>query len=88
MSSLSQVDADKMILITGFGSYHEDSNASGELVRSLMEGLAHRSGFIHISVLPKQVVSLPRNSAAMLLEMTRNALSLVINHVVEEHVRK
>jgi len=51
-------------------------------------GLKHRSGFIHIPVLPEQVVSLHCNSAAMTLDMTRAALALVINHVLEMHRQK
>jgi pyroglutamyl-peptidase len=48
-------------------------------------GLEYRSGFIHIPVLPEQVISLHRNAAAMPLDVTRKALSLIINHVVEKH---
>jgi pyroglutamyl-peptidase len=48
-------------------------------------GLAHRSGFIHIPLLPEQVVSQHRDSAAMSLDMIRKALTLVINHVVKTH---
>ena len=52
------------------------------------KGLKHQSGFIHIPVLPDQVVSLHRNSASMPLDITRKALSLVINHVLEKHRQK
>jgi pyroglutamyl-peptidase len=48
-------------------------------------GLEYRSGFIHIPVLPEQVISLHCNAAAMPLDVTRKALSLIINHVVEKH---
>ena len=47
--------------------------------------LAHRSGFIHIPLLPEQVIKQHRDSASMPIDMTRKALALVINHVAEAH---
>ncbi len=43
--------------------------------------LSHRSGFIHIPVLPEQVKEAYKNSACMPLEMTRKALRTIIKHV-------
>ena len=47
--------------------------------------LAHRSGFIHVPVLPEQVIREHRESPGMPLEMTRQALSIIINHVADAH---
>lgn len=47
--------------------------------------LSHQSGFIHIPVLPEQVIKQYPGSPGMPIEMTRKALSLIINHVVESH---
>jgi len=44
--------------------------------------LPHKSGFIHIPLLPEQVTKQHRNSPYMPLEMSRKALALAINHVV------
>lgn len=49
--------------------------------------LSHKSGFIHIPLLPDQVAGQHRNSPYMPIEMSRKALALVINHVVEAHRR-
>ncbi len=46
-------------------------------------GLPHRSGFIHIPVLPEQVNMGYKNAACMPLSMTRKALSTAIQHVVK-----
>lgn len=45
-------------------------------------GHSHKAGFIHIPLLPEQVMHVPkhRNSPFMPLEMTRKALSLIILH--------
>lgn len=45
--------------------------------------LDHKSGFIHVPLLPKQVKKEHRESPFMSLEMSRKALSLIINHVAE-----
>ena len=45
--------------------------------------LPHRSGFIHIPVLPEQVRTVYKSSAYMPLDMTRRALSTIIQCVVE-----
>jgi pyroglutamyl-peptidase len=45
--------------------------------------MPHRSGFIHIPILPEQVAGKHRKSPFMTLEMTRRALSLVVSHVFE-----
>jgi len=45
--------------------------------------LSHKSGFIHIPVLPEQVTGENRKSPFMPLEMSRKALSLVVSHVFE-----
>ena len=49
------------------------------------EGLGHRhrSGFVHVPVLPQQVITRYRDAPSMPLAMTRKALSLIINHVAE-----
>ena len=45
--------------------------------------LPHKSGFLHVPLLPEQVTRLYRDSPYMPIEISRKALSLVINHVVE-----
>jgi len=47
--------------------------------------LGHKSGFIHIPVLPEQVTKKHRDAPCMPVNMTRNALSIIINHVVAAH---
>ena len=53
--------------------------------------LPHRSGFIHIPILPEQVTGQHHKSPFMALQMTRRALSLVVSHVFDtfrnEHLR-
>ncbi len=44
---------------------------------------SHKAGFIHIPVLPEQVMKEWRDSPFMPLEMSRKALSLVICHIAE-----
>lgn len=48
-------------------------------------GLLHKSGFMHIPLLPEQVTKQHRNSPYMPIEMSRKALALAINHIVEAH---
>lgn len=43
-------------------------------------GATHKSGFIHIPLLPEQVTKTHRESPYMPIEMSRLALSIVINH--------
>ena len=50
--------------------------------------LPHKSGFIHIPLLPEQVTKQHRNSPYMPIEMSRKALTLAINHIVEAHRHK
>jgi len=45
--------------------------------------LAHKSGFVHIPVLPEQVTKQHRDSAFMTLAMTRKALGIIVNHVAK-----
>jgi len=47
--------------------------------------LSHKSGFIHIPVLPEQVIGQYRDAPYMPAEMSRKALSLIIDHVAEAH---
>jgi len=47
--------------------------------------LGHKSGFIHIPVLPEQVTKQHRDAPCMPLDMSRSALSIIINHVVAVH---
>jgi len=51
-------------------------------------GLPHKSGFIHIPLLPEQVTKQHRNSPYMPIVMSRKALTLAINHIVEAHGHK
>lgn len=53
---------------------------------SEQNGNSHKSGFIHIPLLPEQVTKEHRDSSFMPLEMSRKALSLIINHVAGVHV--
>ena len=50
---------------------------------SEQNGHSHKSGFIHIPLLPEQVMKEHRDSPYMPLEMSRKALSLIIDHVVK-----
>ncbi|MEJ2630934.1 MAG: hypothetical protein P8011_01550 [Acidihalobacter sp.] len=47
---------------------------------SEQNGVPYKAGFIHIPVLPEQVITECRDSPFMPLEMSRKALSLVITH--------
>jgi pyroglutamyl-peptidase len=46
--------------------------------------LHHKSGFIHVPVLPEQARQ-HRNAPTMPLDMSRKALSIIINQVVKAH---
>ena len=46
------------------------------------QGMPHRSGFIHIPLLPEQVLREHRESPCMPLDMTRQALAIIIKAVV------
>ena len=48
-------------------------------------GQSHKSGFIHVPLLPEQVTTEHRDSPYMPLEMSRKALSLIIEHVAKAH---
>lgn len=50
---------------------------------SELNGGSHKAGFIHIPVLPEQVMKEWHDSPYMPLEMSRKALSLVISHIAE-----
>jgi pyroglutamyl-peptidase len=45
--------------------------------------LTHKSGFIHIPLLPKQVTQKHRDRPSMPIEITRRSLSVIINHAYE-----
>ena len=47
--------------------------------------LPHKSGFIHVPVLPEQVIKKHRDSPYLPIAMSRKALSLIISHVVASH---
>ncbi len=49
--------------------------------------LPHKSAFIHIPILPKQVISTHPKSASMSLELTRKALALIIKHTYQSTVK-
>ena len=55
---------------------------------SELNGGSHKAGFIHIPVLPEQVMKKWRDSPYMPLEMSRNALSLIIDHVANSYGHK
>jgi len=44
----------------------------------------HRSGFVHIPVLPEQTINHHPDSPSMALDVSRKALSIVINHIAQE----
>ncbi|MCB1876093.1 MAG: hypothetical protein KDH88_08970 [Chromatiales bacterium] len=48
---------------------------------SQVQGFGHRAGFVHIPLLPRQILKEHRESPFMPLSMSREALSLVIRHV-------
>ena len=50
------------------------------------QGLPHRSGFMHIPVLPEQICRDHPDAPGMALEMTRRALSIVIGTLHEAFV--
>lgn len=52
---------------------------------SEINGHSHKAGFVHIPLLPEQVTKVHRDSPYMPLEMSRKALSLIINHVAKTH---
>ena len=45
--------------------------------------LSHKSGFIHIPLLPEQVMKQHRDAPYMPLSMSRKAMALIIRHVAE-----
>ena len=45
----------------------------------------HRSGFVHIPVLPEQTIIRHPDSPSMVLEITRKALSVLINRIAQIH---
>lgn len=47
--------------------------------------LAHKSGFIHIPLLPEQVRNTQVNSSNMPLSISRKALTLCIKHALDAH---
>ena len=47
--------------------------------------LSHKSGFIHIPLLPKQVAKSYRDSPFMPIEMSRKAISIIINHAYKSN---
>ncbi|WP_319558437.1 hypothetical protein [Thiomicrorhabdus sp.] len=49
--------------------------------------LSHNSVFIHIPVLPKQIISTHPKSACMPLDMTRKALTIIITHAMKQRVK-
>lgn len=48
-------------------------------------GLPHKSGLIHVPVLPEQAKTTHRDAPGMPLDISRKALSVVIRHVHERH---
>jgi len=46
-------------------------------------GHSHRSGFIHVPLLPEQVTKEYRDSPYMPVDMSRKAMSIIINHVAD-----
>ncbi len=52
---------------------------------SEMNGHTYESGFVHVPLLPEQVMKEHRDSPYMPLNMSRKALSIIINHAVKEH---
>lgn len=52
---------------------------------SAQNGHSHQAGFIHIPVLPEQVIKEHRDSPYMPLEMSRKALTLIIGHVTKAY---
>jgi len=50
-----------------------------------MHGGSHKAGFIHVPLLPDQVTREHRDSPYMPLEVSRRALSVVVNHVAKTH---
>ena len=52
---------------------------------SEVHGGSHRSGFVHVPLLPEQVAKEHRDSPYMPLDMSRKALSIIINHVAKAH---
>lgn len=52
---------------------------------SATQGHRHRAGFVHLPVLPEQVITQYRDSPHMTLETSRKALSLIISHVAKAY---
>ena len=49
------------------------------------DALSHKAGFIHIPVLPEQVTRKHHDAPSMSVDTTRQALAIIINHVVAAH---
>ena len=49
-------------------------------------GHSHKSGLVHVPLLPEQVIQEHRDSPYMSLEMSRKALSIIIHHAVYSNV--
>jgi len=92
-SNLPGTDAMKEILensgIPACYSYYCGQHTCNHILYSSLyfsaqNNLTHKAGFIHIPVLPEQVVEEHRESPYMPLEMARKALSIIIGHVANE----
>ena len=49
-------------------------------------GQSHKSGLVHVPLLPEQVIKEHRDSPYMSLEMSRKALSIIIHHAASSDV--
>ncbi|HEX9628165.1 MAG TPA: pyroglutamyl-peptidase I [Acidiferrobacterales bacterium] len=72
---------------TGYSFYCGQHLCNHILYSSLhfaeVRGRPHKAGFIHVPLLPEQVTIQHRDSPYMPLDMSRKALSLVINHIAQ-----
>lgn len=70
---------------TGYSFYCGQHLCNHILYSSLyfagLNGYSHKAGFVHVPLLPEQVAKEYRDSPYMPLQMSRKALSLVIEHV-------
>jgi len=66
------------------GQHHCNHLLFSSLYFSEQNGFPYKSGFIHLPMLPEQVVSKHRDAPCMPLAVTRKALSLIISHVAKK----
>ncbi len=82
-----QIELEKNSIPAAYSFYAGQHLCNHILYSSLyfkgQESNSHKSGFIHIPVLPEQTIEQHPNSPSMSLDESRKSLSIIVNHVVE-----